>query len=238
MPEPDPEPAAGEDTFGARAAPPVPALRTEGLGLRTRHGWVFTDVTVELPAGGLLSVHGPAGSGRSMLLLALAGRAATTAGRLTVDGAERPAAIRRRVAVARIGGAVDLEPGLRVADHIRERRLLTGAPVTDLDEAVAVLGLTLPRTDRVGDLLAVDAVLFAVALATMGRPALIVVDDVEAGLPAADRDRVIGALFRLTDSGIAVATAGVDPVAAADAVVALDGAAAELGSVHGWQERG
>lgn len=45
-----------------------------GASVRGRRGPVFEDVDVDVPAGGLLAAHGPAGSGRTSLLLALAGR--------------------------------------------------------------------------------------------------------------------------------------------------------------------
>jgi ABC-2 type transport system ATP-binding protein len=104
--------------------PAPPLVRADGLGLRTRRGWVFRDVDLALPTGSVIALAGPAGSGRSMLLLTLAGRARPTAGTFTVAGDGHRAHIRRSVAVARITASVELEPELRVIDHIREAALL------------------------------------------------------------------------------------------------------------------
>src|SRR5882757_4798891 len=104
--------------------PPQELIRAEQFGLRTRRGWVFRDVELSLTAGSVTAITGPAGSGRSMLLLTLAGRAKPTTGRLVVAGQERRPDIRQLVAVARITGAVELEPELHVIDHIREAELL------------------------------------------------------------------------------------------------------------------
>lgn len=181
---------------------PEPVLRANGLGLRGRQGWVFRDLTVSVPAGAVAVIRGRAGSGRSMALLALSGRAVATEGLLMVDGAfERPA-IRRRVAVARIGGAVGLEPDLRVRDHVRERTLL-GA-TGNVDWPATALGLALRPDAVVADLTALDALLCAVALAVMDRPAVVVVDDVDLGLDDAECALAWQRLHRLAEHGPAI----------------------------------
>jgi ABC-2 type transport system ATP-binding protein len=197
-------------------------LRASGLGLRA----VFTDLTLEVPAGAVVALCGPAGSGRSMALLALAGRAATTEGELLVGGATRSAEIRRLVAVARIGGAVELEPDLTAGDHIRERTLLGG--VSDRDPG----GLLGPFRDVAGtpvrDLSRLDVLLLSVALAAMDDPAVLVVDDVDLGLDDADRARAWTALLRVAADGPAVVAAATEPapaVAAGIAVTRLGGVA-------------
>ncbi|MFC5994124.1 ATP-binding cassette domain-containing protein [Pseudonocardia hispaniensis] len=219
-PGPLPEtPPAPDPTPPEVPIPPVPALRADRLGLRTRRGWVFRDVSAELPEGGLLGIHGPAGSGRSMLLLALAGRAALTTGRLAVAGARRPAEVRRRVGVARIGGAIGLEPGLTVGDHLTECARFGGS--VDLGAAAALLRLQVEPSDLVEDLPAVEALLLAVALATATRPSLIVVDDLSAGLTSADCARAHAALGSVTAAGTAVAATDSVPLPGADVLVDL-----------------
>jgi ABC-type multidrug transport system ATPase subunit len=203
------------------APPPAPVLLTRGLGLRTRRGWAFRDVDAELATGGLLTVHGPGGRGRTMFLLAITGRARSTHGQLTVCGADAPAEIRRRTAVARAGGAVGLEPELTVAAHVRERRLLGGGTGPDFGEVASVVGLRAQGRDLVDDLPAVERLLLALALAASTGPALLVVDDVEAGLDATDRRRAAAALRALAGSGPAVVAAGTDPLTDADVLVHL-----------------
>src|SRR5690625_7669861 len=58
----------------------VPALRVENAGLKGHRGWVFRDVSFDAHAGSVTTVTGPAGTGRSTLLLACAGRLKLTAG--------------------------------------------------------------------------------------------------------------------------------------------------------------
>ncbi len=177
-------------------------LRAAGLGLRTKGGQVFDGLSLDLAAGSVAALCGPAGSGRSMALLALSGRAATTSGSLVVGGATALPAIRRLVAVARIGGAVELEPDLTVGDLVRERRLFGArGEAPPLDQRAVV-----------GDLPALDALLLAVALAAMEEPAVIVVDDVDLGLDDADRAAAWGSLLA---SGLTVVATAAQPPAGA-----------------------
>ncbi|WP_129339640.1 MMPL family transporter [Cellulomonas endophytica] len=109
------------------------AVAAEGLRLDAPSGEpVFGDVTLRVPRGGTLVVDGPHRSGRTALLLTLAGRAHADAGLLKVDGLvapERAAAIRSRVAVARLARAADPVAELREAFAARSPLVV----VDDLD---------------------------------------------------------------------------------------------------------
>jgi RND superfamily putative drug exporter len=93
---------------------------------------LLRDVSVRVPTGGLLVVDGPHRSGRTALLLTLAGRTHPDAGTLKVTGLlvpDRAAAIRGRVAVVRLARShhpvAELREALRTRPHV--------AVVDDLD---------------------------------------------------------------------------------------------------------
>ncbi|MFC4017499.1 ATP-binding cassette domain-containing protein [Micromonospora sp. GCM10011542] len=92
-------------------------VEASGLGLRTRRGWVFRDVDLAVGAGELHAVTGPPGSGRTSLLLALAGRFPTSEGRLVRHGS---------AALGQVAGVHEPDPELTVAEHVAERLLLLG----------------------------------------------------------------------------------------------------------------
>lgn len=95
------------------------AVAAQGLRLDAPDGTpIYSGVDLRVPQDGLLVVHGPHRSGRTALLLTLAGRAHADAGVLKVDGLvapERSATIRGRVAVASLARAVDPVGELREA---------------------------------------------------------------------------------------------------------------------------
>jgi ABC-type multidrug transport system ATPase subunit len=190
--------------------PPEELIRAEQLGLRAKRGWVYQGIDLALTAGSVTAITGPAGSGRSMLLLTLAGRARPTTGRLIVAGQERRSDIRQLVAVARITGAVELEPELHVIDHIREAELLAQR---DYRWAAGKIGLDVDPTAIVGEVATDDAVLLAVALALAGRPRALVVDDVDIAATPTQQRRIWTALRA---AGTTVIATTVDAEIAAD----------------------
>jgi ABC-2 type transport system ATP-binding protein len=192
-------------------------IEATGLGLRTRQGWVYRDVDLSLPAGSLAAIAGPAGSGRTMFLLTLAGRAKPSTGELRVGDALNRADIRAHVLVARATGAVELDPDLTVGDSRREAGLLFyGA---DLDWAERLVGIQLDGTTLIGDLAPDDAALFAVALAASARPAALVLDDVDTHATPDQQRRVWAALAAVAEAGITVVASTLDAGLAGDALV-------------------
>jgi ABC-type multidrug transport system ATPase subunit len=212
----DSEPATTEEL------PTEPLISADQLCLRTHRGWVFQDVDLHIPAGSVTALAGPSGSGRSMLLLTLAGRARPTSGRLTVAGQTDRPGIRRAVAVARVTGAAELEPDLRVVDHIREAQLLNRHSF-DYPWAREVLGLDADPTSLVADLPTDDAVLLSVALVLAARPPVIVVDDVDIAASIEQQTRIWRAFGNTSTTVIATTVDGIQAGKAGATVVSMGG---------------
>ncbi|AYN41791.1 ATP-binding cassette domain-containing protein [Streptomyces dangxiongensis] len=205
-------------------------VRAGGLGLKGPRGWAFRGVTVDAEPGSLVAIEGPSGSGRTCLLLALTGRMKPTEGMAAVGGFELPrhmAALRCVSALANVAGVTDPEPALTVGEHLRERSLLQrrfGDSLRELlhprarrahearlrvDAALAAAGLdldNLPKGSRtaVRDLERPDELRLSVALALIGRPRLLGVDDVDMKLSDAERAEVWDLLRSLTRAGTTV----------------------------------
>ncbi|MET0863480.1 MAG: ATP-binding cassette domain-containing protein [Nakamurella sp.] len=209
--------------------PPGPVLVASGLGLLTKNGWIFQDINLELRSTTVAAVVGPAGTGKSSLLLALTGRMAANTGTLTVAGhsmADKPAAIRAITAVARIGAVADLEPGLTVSEAISEHCLTEDVNAlvgrARFDDACIALGLTFNPTELVATLVGDLATLFSVALACVRIAAVIVLDDFDRGVSAATQQRMLDALIRLAATGPTIVLATTDRIPVMDADVVLD----------------
>ncbi|MFI1263103.1 MULTISPECIES: ATP-binding cassette domain-containing protein [Streptomyces] len=186
-----------------------------GASVRGPRGPVFEGVDLDVPAGGLLAAHGPAGSGRTSLLLALAGRMRLSGGAIQVGEYVLPAhgrRVRRLVAVARAAPAVDLEGRLRVREVMAER-CLTSPGVTQrrIREAFDALGLAPHGEDLVEDLGPADTLLLATALALAEQPGALVIDDVDDGLPPDAHAPVWAALHRVREHGPTVLAGCLSP---------------------------
>ncbi|MFC5198754.1 ATP-binding cassette domain-containing protein [Streptomyces kaempferi] len=200
------------------------------FGLEGPRGWAFRGVGVSAEPGSLIAVEGPSGSGRTCLLLALTGRMRPTEGSALVGGSTLPkqmGAVRRVSALAHVPGVTDLDPALTVGEHLLERALLQrrfGGPLRGLwrpraernagteqriDDALAAAGLdreALPKGPRtaVRDLERLESLRLSVALALVGRPGLLGVDDTDLKLSDAERTEAWALLTSIAASGTTV----------------------------------
>lgn len=205
-------------------------VTAEGFGLRGSRGWAFQGVGVGAEPGSLIAIEGSSGSGRTSLLLALTGRMKATEGTAAVGAARLPkqsGAVRRVSALAHVHGVTDLDPALTVREHLQERALLqrrygesvrallrpraerVSASKTLVDTALTTAGLdldSLPKGARtaVRDLERVEALRLSVALALVGRPGLLGVDDVDLKLSEAERAEVWDLLASIAEAGTTV----------------------------------
>ncbi|MFF5189721.1 ATP-binding cassette domain-containing protein [Streptomyces sp. NPDC000345] len=205
-------------------------ITAEGFGLKGPRGWAFRGIGVDAEPGSLLAIEGPSGSGRTSLLLALTGRMKATEGTATVGTARLPkqlAAVRHVSALAHVTGVTDLDPALTVGEHLRERALLQrrfAGSVRDLlrpraeraaetelriDAALTAAGLdraSLPKGARtaVRDLERLEALRLSVALALVGRPRLLGVDDTDLKLSETERSEIWSQLRSVAEAGTTV----------------------------------
>ncbi len=213
----------GEQAGGVR-------ITAEGLGVKGPRGWAVRGISVDAEPGELIAVEGPSGSGRTCLLLALTGRMKVSEGTAAVGDARLPkqmAAVRALSALAHVPGVTDLDPALTAGEHLRERALLQrryGASLRGLlrpraeraaearqhvDAALEAAGLdleTLPKGPRtaVRDLERLEALRLSVALALVGGPRLLGIDDTDLKLSDGEREEVRALLRSLADAGTTV----------------------------------
>ncbi|MET9952653.1 ATP-binding cassette domain-containing protein [Streptomyces sp. NPDC006339] len=206
------------------------AVVAEGFGLKGPRGWAFRGVGFEAAPGSLVAIEGPSGSGRTCLLLALTGRMKAHEGHAEVAGHRLPrkmAAVRRISGLGPVPGVSDLDPALTVAEHLRERALLqrrfdgslkallrppserAAAARARIDEALTAVGLdldALPKGERtaVRDLERLEALRLSLALALIGRPRLLALDDADLKLSDTARAEAWSLLRSIAEAGTTV----------------------------------
>jgi ABC-type multidrug transport system ATPase subunit len=200
----------------ARSETLEPLIAAQGLGLRTSLGWVYRGINLHVEHNQLALISGPAGSGKTALLLSLAARMQPTDGTLYIggiDGRRQSAVARRLVGLALFRGVNDLDDTLTVADQLRVELLLHRRPAhRSAQQAVLTdLELNLDPNAVVRTLGAADRLLLGVALAHIGAPPLIVVDDFDEDLTPSERVQVWRELRRLAGAGTAIIAGCLDP---------------------------
>jgi len=202
-------------------------------GLSVRYGGVAAvdDVSLRVPAGGVLGLIGPNGAGKTSLINAITGVVRPHAGSVRLGGSKLERlpqyAIARR-GVVRTYQNIRLFAALSVADNVRAGALrlsgaLDAAAVRALLERAGVPGLDLRA--RAGSLPYGAQRRLEIARALAGKPAIVLLDE-----PAAGMNPHETAELRAVIRGIAAAGAGVLLVehdmnlvaAVCDRVVVLD----------------
>ena len=208
---------------------PTGTIQASALGLRTRAGWVYRDIDLTAPAGSFVVVTGPAGSGKTALLLTLAGRMQAGEGRLTVgsvDAARHPGAVRRLTGLGEFRGVNDLDETLSVADQVMAELALHGRPWrgAHVGSVLQAVGLDLDPRRTVRDLGAAERTLLGAALGTIGAPPVLVMDELDEDATPDETARVAAALRLLAGAGTTVVAGALDPLltAAADVSLTLD----------------
>ncbi|MEC4575478.1 ATP-binding cassette domain-containing protein [Streptomyces virginiae] len=227
------------------------AVKAENFGLKGPRGWAFRGIGLDAAPGSLIAVEGPSGSGRTCLLLALTGRMKPSEGHAEIGRHRLPkkmAAVRRIAALGPVPGVNDLDQSLTVAEQLREGALLQrhyGAPIRSLlrpraerraaasariEAALDAAGLdlaTLPKAGRttVRDLERLESVRLSVAIALLGSPRLLALDDLDLKLSDTERTEVWALLRSIAARGTTVLA--VCSEAPADAVVLRTGPKAD-----------
>ena len=198
---------------------PGTAVRAERLQLDGRRGRVFGPVDLAIPSGSLSLVTGPAGTGKTSLLLTLVGRMRPNRGSdLEVLGRRLPAharSVQAHSSAVGVHGLDDLDEEVTVAATVRERqawlarwyrfvRTPDDAGVAEVCAPVFGPGPAPRAAQLVHELDEADNLMLRIALATLSRPQLLVVDDIDSLHDTDGRRRVWEALRGLAEAGTTV----------------------------------
>ncbi|PNU20982.1 molybdenum ABC transporter ATP-binding protein [Geothermobacter hydrogeniphilus] len=146
-------------------------------------------VDLSIPAGSYLTLLGPSGAGKTILLEALMGLLKPAAGRVLLNGEEMAAQPPERRNIAYLPQDLALFPHLSVQDNIlfgsRVRRLDPAASRDRLAELVAMLDLEGPLTRRdISTLSGGEKQRVALARALLPNPQLLFLDEPHSALDA------------------------------------------------------
>jgi branched-chain amino acid transport system ATP-binding protein len=159
-------------------------LRVEDLSVSYGSVRALDGVNLEVSQRGVLhGIIGPNGAGKSTLMDAITGRRRPTRGRVFVDGqdiTQRSVTWRRRMGMSRSFQRTSIFPGITVREQLELVASQLGEPnlgeIIDAFELRSVLDLVADSI-AYGDQRRVD-----IALAVVGKPSLMLLDEPAAGL--------------------------------------------------------
>jgi ABC-2 type transport system ATP-binding protein len=157
------------------------AVRIRGLQVRRGRTEVFDGLDVDIAAGAITGLLGPSGCGKTTLMRSIVGVQKVAGGTVTVLGhAAGSAALRRRVAYDTQAASVYAD--LTVRQNLRYFSRLIGAPASDIDRVLDAVGLRDQTGQIVGSLSGGQGSRVSLAVAMLGTPDLIVLDEPTVGL--------------------------------------------------------
>ena len=184
-------------------------LSVENLEVRYGSIRALHGVTLEVRRGELVVVLGANGAGKSTLVRALAGLQATAGGTIRFRGADMgrlPSWRRTEMGIGlapeggRVFASLTVEENLRLGAYLRP-----GAAHDDLDRVFALFPVLAERRGLpAGTLSGGERQMLAIGRALMGRPVLLLADEVSMGLMPIMARRVFAALRELNAGGLTI----------------------------------
>jgi ABC-2 type transport system ATP-binding protein len=149
---------------------------------------VLRDLTLSVPRGQVVGLLGPSGSGKSTLMRSIVGAQRVAAGSITVfDIPAGAPTLRKRIGY--VTQAPSVYDDLTVSQNLRYFGQVIGAPKSDVHRVIREVELGRQAKQLVGDLSGGQRSRVSLAVALLGSPELLVLDEPTVGLdPVLRRD--------------------------------------------------
>ena len=195
-----------------RRAGQLPLLAVRELSVGYDGVVVLADVAIEVGEGEIVALVGTNGAGKSTLLRAIGGVVEADHGAIVFDGRDithRPPDEIARLGVAQVPGGEGIFPNLRVDDNLRvaawQGRRRGEHDADMIDEALAAFPLLASRRqERAANLSGGQQQMLALAMATITRPKLFLIDELSLGLSPLVVEQLLGAIESMRQAGTAI----------------------------------
>jgi len=177
------------------------AVSVDGLRVRRGARVVLRDVSFEVPRGSVTGLLGPSGCGKTTLMRSVVGVQIVEGGTVTVLG--EPAGsprLRDKIGYATQNPSVYAD--LTVSESLRYFASILRAPAGDVARVIDEVGLGTHADHIVGELSGGQLSRASLAVALLGRPELLVLDEPTVGLDPLLREELWMLFRKLADRGV------------------------------------
>lgn len=177
-----------------------PAVEIKNLSVTLGGTKVLKDISISLPKGGIIGLLGPTGSGKTTLIRSIVGRLRLSAGSVDVFGiaAGSPGL---RAQIGYMTQAISVYPDLTVKENVEYFAKMCGQRKTAADEIVQTVEMDQLADRLVSRLSGGQKSRVSLAVALVGRPKLLVLDEPTVGLDPLLRARMWELFRQLTSQG-------------------------------------
>jgi ABC-2 type transport system ATP-binding protein len=178
----------------------VPAVSVDRLRVVRGGKPVLPDMTFTVESGTVTGLLGPSGSGKTTVMRAIVGVQRIEAGRVTVLGLPAgSAALRSRIGY--LPQAPSVYADLTVEENLRYFAHIDAVGRARIDRLLATVGLSALRRQLVGSLSGGELARVSLAVALLGAPELLVLDEPTVGLDPVLRAELWEEFRRLAAGG-------------------------------------
>lgn len=186
-------------------------LVVEGLTVRYGRAVAVAGASFEVPAGSVTALVGANGAGKSSALLATFGSIRASGGRVLLDGTDlsgHSAARRARAGVAVVPQGRQLFPRLTVRDNLMVAAEHLRLPRSEVEAAELRFPILADRRRSLAGVLSGgEQQMLAVTRALMGRPKVLLLDELVTGLAPKIVQELVTTVRGLAADGLAVVVA-------------------------------
>jgi ABC-type branched-subunit amino acid transport system ATPase component len=195
-----------------RQAGRLPLLAVRELSVGYDGVTVLPDVEIEVGEGEIVALLGTNGAGKSTLLRAIGGVVEADGGAIVFDGRDithLPPDEIARLGIAQVPGGEGIFPNLRVEENLRaaawQGRRRGERDADMIAEALTAFPtLSSRRAERAGNLSGGEQQMLALAMATITRPKLFLIDELSLGLSPLVVEQLLGAVEAMRQAGTAI----------------------------------
>jgi ABC-2 type transport system ATP-binding protein len=181
----------------------APAITTANLRVRRGKLEVLHDLSIAVPRGQVVGLLGPSGSGKSTLMRSIVGAQRIASGTVTVLGLPAGSPPLRRK-IGYVTQSPSVYDDLTVAQNLRYFGSVIGAPASDTERVLAEVELTRQARQLVGDLSGGQLNRVSLAVALLGSPEVLILDEPTVGLDPVLRHELWELFARLAASGVSL----------------------------------
>ena len=178
-----------------------PTVVVDSLRVMRRRREVIHNVSFAVCRGSITGLLGPSGCGKSTLLRSIVGVQIVAGGTVNVLG--MPAGspmLRRRIGYATQNPAIYAD--LTVSENLRYFAAVVGAPLSDVDRVITATGLTSHANQVSGQMSTGELSRASLAVALLGSPELLVLDEPTASLDPVLRSNLWDLFHDLANGGV------------------------------------
>ena len=178
-----------------------PAIEIKNLSVVLDGQKVLKDISISLPVGGIIGLLGPNGAGKTTLIRSIMGRLHLAGGSITVFGL--PAGSKQlRSEVGYMPQSTSIYPDLSVKENVRYFAVMSAQASAQAEAALREVEMSQQADKLVSQLSGGQKSRVSLAIALLGRPKLLVLDEPTVGLDPLLRTKLWRLFKRLANQGI------------------------------------